>query len=101
MHFLPNPDNLPEVNHIDLNRRNNIVTNLQWITQYNNELHAIHTRIAQGRIKSGNTLTPEAIRDIRFLSKQGRSHVSIAKMFGVSDAHICNIVSGKRWFHLV
>ena len=34
--FIPNPDNLPVIDHIDHNRSNNIVTNLQWMTQGDN-----------------------------------------------------------------
>lgn len=35
--FLANPDNLPEVNHIDENKENNSVKNLEWCSrQYNN-----------------------------------------------------------------
>lgn len=34
--FIPNPDNLPEVNHIDENRLNNAVWNLEWCDHYHN-----------------------------------------------------------------
>lgn len=39
--FLPNPDNLPVINHKDGNRQNNAVTNLEWCTQLHNVWHAI------------------------------------------------------------
>lgn len=36
--FIPNPDNLPQVNHIDKNTRNNKVYNLEWCSdKYNKE----------------------------------------------------------------
>jgi len=37
-HFIPNPDNLPEVNHKDWNIDNNHVSNLEWITLLDNRL---------------------------------------------------------------
>ena len=48
--FIPNPNNLPEVDHIDENKNNNCVNNLRWCTRQFNNTRGTQSR--EGREKS-------------------------------------------------
>ena len=47
--FLPNPENKPNVNHLDGNTRNNCAVNLEWVTQQENCVHAHATGLCRRR----------------------------------------------------
>ena len=43
--FIPNPNNKPEVNHLDNNKQNNRHLNLEWVTEKENQRKAIESGI--------------------------------------------------------
>lgn len=66
-HFIPNPENLPEVNHIDYDRKNNIVANLEWSTHIDNVRHSSkigkYKRYGESNSNYGGTKLKDFYRD--------------------------------------
>lgn len=54
-HFIENPHNYKEVNHIDFNKRNNIVSNLEWCDRKENVEHSRINMYKQHNTKAGIT----------------------------------------------
>lgn len=73
--FVPNPLNLPEVNHIDGNRLNPHFSNLEWVTSKGNSQHAILT----GLTVYTNRLTKEEFVECLYSVINGESYSDLSK----------------------
>lgn len=95
--FLPNPQNKKEVNHIDGNKLNNFIDNLEWATRSENQKHAVDNCL-QPNLTSSYTgkFTKEERDEIKRLNDSGEmSRRQIAKKFDVSHTCINDIVNDK------
>ena len=99
--FIPNPENKSQVNHIDGNKSNNHVTNLEWVTPAENMQHAIDTGLRSiGADITHSKLTEEDVIEIINLFDNGIIDSEIAKEFNVTAGVISSIRFGKTWKHV-
>ena len=74
--FIPNPSNLPQVNHKDENKENNCVTNLEWCShEYNNNYGTRNQRVSEK--KKGRKMSEESIK------KRSKPVIGVDKVTGL------------------
>lgn len=100
--FLPNPDELPEVNHKDGDKQHNAVSNLEWADRDTQERHAQKTGLKSGRgSQNANArLDAEKVERIRSLAKDGFSETDLAACFKVSETTVRDVLQNKTWVHV-
>jgi hypothetical protein len=71
--FIDNPDNLPQVNHKDENKQNNLLDNLEWCTNKDNARYSFSKEILATNINTKEKIIFTSIGEAR---KLGFNHVS-------------------------
>lgn len=102
--FIPNPLNLPQVNHKDCDKTNNHDWNLEWCTCKYNINHGIRMGMRnapKGENQWMHKLTEIEVAQIKELLKvPGCNQSQIARDFGVTQSNIHCIAIKKSWRHI-
>ena len=99
MIYIPNPNNLPQVNHKDGNKLNNSVENLEWCSNLENRQHALANGLhLTGEQCSWAKLTEKEV--IEILKNKTIPSEILAKKYNVSKCTIEDIKHNKTWKHL-
>lgn len=105
LHFIPNPENKPQVNHKNGNKRINAYWNLEWVTGKENVEHAyrtgLHDNVAIGSRHGNNIYSEESIRKVCELLQEAKlGYADITKKTGVPRPTIKDILDRKYWTHI-
>lgn len=101
--FILNSEGKPQVNHIDGNKSNNRVENLEWVTNSENKKHSYENGICKPNCGTKNVMSRLTAADVRYIrsnyipydKKSGER--ALAKRFNVSKTLIGNIIKGKTY----
>ena len=101
LHFLPNPNFFPEVNHIDGNKHNNNINNLEWVTPSENVQHAFDTGLANNKnlAISKRQISCEIVKQIRerYIPRDSKHGTrAMAREFGIAQYTVSQIIRGLR-----
>ncbi len=98
--YLPNPYKLAQVNHLDANKTNNNIENLEWCTPLENSRHAKTMGRSGVNKRKANLLCESDVRYILNLRANGQKVKEIANKMALKESLVWSIVVRKRWKHV-
>lgn len=100
--YIPNSYNLSQVNHIDGDKLNNCISNLEWVNPSTNIIHSFSTNLSNysGSKNGRSKLNESDVIQIKQLLSQGIKNKEIADKFSISKSVICDIKHKRKWSHI-
>jgi hypothetical protein len=97
--FIANPENKPMVNHINANRADNWVDNLEWCTNAENIQHSFNLGISdnKGDKHPRRVLTMEMVRAIREELANGKTPQQVADIVGTKRRNVYAVRDRQNW----
>ncbi len=106
IHFVPNPEGKPEVNHKNFDRTDVRAENLEWVDHADNVVYSYTFNLdnikgCRAGSKNGRSkITEDDVRDIRKAYADGEGCEVIAKRYPVTITTIQSIVDNRTWTHI-
>lgn len=104
--WVPNPQDLPVINHLDGVKTNNHPSNLEWCTQKENMQHAHRTGLARGMdlgrgdLSIAAKLSEAKVAAIKRRLLNGERAVDLSREYGVNKNTIAELKAGRSWGHV-
>ena len=108
--FIPNPENLTEINHIDEDKTNNVVTNLEWCNRKYNINHGTRNKRVSASMTNGKLSKKPIQLTLDYIFVKEWESTAECHRNGFNSSHVsaccrgvygkqCNVYKGFRWMY--